>query len=35
MSTIVLRVIPKWANMDKMQIRNAVKSTKIIGRRHP
>ena len=31
MSTIFLRVIQKQANMDKMQIKNTVKSTKIIG----
>ena len=35
MSTIILRVIQKQANMDKKQIRNAVKSTKIIGCKHP
>lgn len=35
MSTIILIVIRKQANMDKKQIRNAVKSTKIIGCKHP
>ena len=35
MSTIILRVIPKQANTDKMQIGNAVKSTKKIGCTHP
>lgn len=35
MSTINLRVIQKQANMDKMQIGNAVKSTKTIGYKRP
>ena len=35
MSTIILRVIPKWANMDKMQIGNVVKSTERIWGRQP